>query len=92
MRSRNASSAYPVHTLGKLRGWERQPADKWPTQARGDESGHRDYRDRYRALAASLGFEGHMKLAEAMTQASPASASHQQGFSLSMQVPELALD
>jgi len=25
-----------------------------------------DYRDRYRALATSLGFEGHMKWAEAM--------------------------
>ena len=35
-------------------------------QALGDEPGYRDYRDRYRALATSLGFEGHMKWAEAM--------------------------
>jgi adenylate cyclase len=34
--------------------------------ARGDESAYRDYRDRYRALAASLGFDGHMKWAAAM--------------------------
>jgi hypothetical protein len=32
----------------------------------GDEHAYRDYRDRYRALATSLGFEGHMKWAEAM--------------------------
>ena len=36
-------------------------------QARGDEAGYRDYRDRYRAMATSLGFEGHMEWAEAMT-------------------------
>jgi adenylate cyclase len=36
------------------------------TRARGDEAAYRDYRDRYRALATSLGFEGHMKWAEAM--------------------------
>ena len=34
--------------------------------AKGDESAYRDYRDRYRALATSLGFEGHMEWAEAM--------------------------
>ena len=34
--------------------------------ARGDTSDYRDYRDRYRAMATSLGFEGHMKWAEAM--------------------------
>jgi hypothetical protein len=28
---------------------------------------HCDYRDRYRALATSLGFEGHMAMAEATT-------------------------
>jgi hypothetical protein len=32
----------------------------------GDEAGYRDYRDRYRALATSLGFEGHIAWAEAM--------------------------
>jgi hypothetical protein len=35
-------------------------------KARGDDTGYRDYRDRYRAMATSLGFEGHMKWAEAM--------------------------
>jgi hypothetical protein len=35
--------------------------------AHGDEAGYRDYRDRYRAMATSLRFEGHMKWAEAMT-------------------------
>jgi adenylate cyclase len=34
--------------------------------ARGDESVYRDYRDRYRATAASLGFEGHMQWAQEM--------------------------
>jgi adenylate cyclase len=28
-------------------------------RAEGDEAAYRDYRDRYRAMAASLGFEGH---------------------------------
>jgi hypothetical protein len=35
-------------------------------RARGDETGYRDYRDHYRAMATSLGFEGHMKWAEAV--------------------------
>jgi class 3 adenylate cyclase/tetratricopeptide (TPR) repeat protein len=35
-------------------------------RAKGDDTAYRDYRDRYRAMAASLGFEGHMKWAEAM--------------------------
>jgi hypothetical protein len=35
-------------------------------RARGDEASYRDYRDRYRELATSLGFEGHMAWAEAM--------------------------
>ncbi|MDT5284946.1 MAG: hypothetical protein QOJ20_6141 [Mycobacterium sp.] len=34
--------------------------------ARGDESVYRDYRDRYRATATSLAFEGHMQWAESM--------------------------
>jgi adenylate cyclase len=34
--------------------------------ARGDDVSYRDYRDRYRAMARSLGFEGHMRWAEAM--------------------------
>jgi class 3 adenylate cyclase len=32
----------------------------------GDEAAYRDYRDRYRATARTLGFEGHMEWAEAM--------------------------
>ena len=35
-------------------------------RAEGDENGYCDYRDRYRAMASSLGFEGHMNWAEAM--------------------------
>ena len=35
-------------------------------RARGDEAAYRDFRDRYRAMATSLGFEGHIKWAEAM--------------------------
>ena len=33
---------------------------------RGDETTYRDYRDHYRAMATSLGFEGHIAWAEAM--------------------------
>jgi hypothetical protein len=35
-------------------------------RARGEHTVYRDYRDRYRDMARSLGFEGHMKWAEAM--------------------------
>jgi adenylate cyclase len=35
-------------------------------RARGDEGAYRDYRDRYRDMARTLGFEGHMKWAQAM--------------------------
>ena len=35
-------------------------------RAHGDETAYRDYRDRYRTMATSLGFEGHMQWAEAM--------------------------
>ncbi len=35
-------------------------------QARGDAIAYRDFADRYRALATSCGFEGHMAMAEAM--------------------------
>jgi hypothetical protein len=36
------------------------------SRARGDETAYRDYRDRYRDMATSLGFEGHMQWSEAM--------------------------
>jgi hypothetical protein len=35
-------------------------------RAHGDDTAYRDYRDRYRDMARTLGFEGHMKWAEAM--------------------------
>ena len=35
-------------------------------QALGDETAYRDFRDRYRDTATSLGFEGHIAWAEAM--------------------------
>jgi hypothetical protein len=35
-------------------------------RVRGDETGYRDYRDRYRDMARTLGYEGHMAWAEAM--------------------------
>ena len=35
-------------------------------RARGDEAAYRDFRDRYRDMARSLGFEGHIAWAEAM--------------------------
>ncbi len=42
-------------------------------RAHGDEAGYRDYRDRYRAMATSLGFEGHIAVGrgDAMTAAAP---------------------
>ena len=36
-------------------------------QARGDEAEYQQYRDRYRAMANEIGFEGHIAMAEAMT-------------------------
>ena len=35
-------------------------------QALGEDTAYYDYRDRYRDMATSLGYEGHMKWAEAM--------------------------
>ena len=35
-------------------------------RAHGDEAAYRDYRGRYRAMAKSLGFEGHRMWAQAM--------------------------
>jgi hypothetical protein len=36
------------------------------SRANGDDTAYRDFRDRYRDMARTLGFEGHMKWAEAM--------------------------
>jgi hypothetical protein len=35
-------------------------------RVRGDETGYHDYRNRYRHMATSLGFDGHIAWAEAM--------------------------
>ena len=35
-------------------------------RAHGDEARYREYRDRYRDMAKTLGFEGHIAWAEAM--------------------------
>ena len=35
-------------------------------RTRGDEAAYRDFRDRYRDMAKTLGFEGHIDWAEAM--------------------------
>ena len=35
-------------------------------RANGDDTTYCDYRDRYRAMATELGFEGHIAWAEAM--------------------------
>ena len=35
-------------------------------RAHGDDARYRDYRDRYRDMAKTLGFEGHIAWAEAM--------------------------
>jgi adenylate cyclase len=40
-------------------------------RTRGDEAGYRDFADRYRALATSLDFEGHIAIAEAMPTSPP---------------------
>jgi hypothetical protein len=36
-------------------------------QTLGDDTAYRDYRDRYREMARTLGFEGHTAWAKAMT-------------------------
>jgi adenylate cyclase len=38
----------------------------WEAEARGDDASYRDYRDRYREMGNSLGFEGHIARAEEM--------------------------
>jgi hypothetical protein len=35
-------------------------------KARGDDTGYREFRDRYRDMAKTLGFEGHIAWSEAM--------------------------
>jgi adenylate cyclase len=38
----------------------------WEARAHGDDATYRDYRDQYRAMANSLGFDGHIKWASEM--------------------------
>jgi len=37
-----------------------------PARVQGDDAAYKDFRDRYRAMAKSLGFVGHIAWAEAM--------------------------
>jgi adenylate cyclase len=60
MRHRTATGLQVLHEIWLLR------LRALLARAEGDEASYRDYRDRYRAMATSLGFEGHMKWAEAM--------------------------
>ena len=43
-------------------------------RARGDEAGYRDLTQRHRALATSLGFEGHMAMADALNSPTPSTS------------------
>ena len=51
---------FVIHDITLLRLWALL------ARAHGDEASYRDYRDRYRAMATSLGFEGQRQWAEAM--------------------------
>ena len=55
-----AGNAGAVDNVIVLRLWAQM------ARALGDEAAYRDYRDRYRAIATELGFEGHTKWAEAI--------------------------
>ena len=44
-------------------------------RARGDDVAYRDLVSRYRAMAESLGFEGHIAWAEAMIEGGPGSSA-----------------
>ena len=61
MAAQPTDSGYVLHEIWLL------SLETLLVQANGDEAGYRDHRDRYRSRAASLGFEGHMKWAEAMS-------------------------
>ncbi|HKH50722.1 MAG TPA: cyclase, partial [Mycobacterium sp.] len=52
---------FVLHEIWLLRLWALL------ARARGDEASYREFRDRYCAKATSLGFDGHMAMAEAMT-------------------------
>ncbi len=49
-------------------------------RARGDEAGYRDLAQRHRALATSLGFEGHIAMAEAITPSADTEAAAPPGW------------
>jgi hypothetical protein len=62
-----------VTAIAACRTCGTEPLDIWLlrlcallARAQGDEAGYRDYRDRYRSMAKTLGFEGHIAWAGAM--------------------------
>jgi hypothetical protein len=55
-----ADDGLPVRDIWLLRG------RALLARARGDAAAYADFRDHYRDMATSLGFEGHMAWAEAM--------------------------
>ncbi|MDT5349353.1 MAG: hypothetical protein QOH91_2640 [Mycobacterium sp.] len=59
-------AAAPAHDRLVIREIWLQRLRALLARAHGDQAAYRDYRDRYRAMSASVGFEGHMKWAEAM--------------------------
>jgi adenylate cyclase len=61
LASVRADPAFVVHEITLLR------MRALLARARGDEPRYRDLRDRYRAMATSLAYEGHVALAHAMS-------------------------
>ncbi|WP_264041906.1 adenylate/guanylate cyclase domain-containing protein [Mycobacterium paraffinicum] len=59
-------AAVPIDTGFVLHDLWLLPMRAAEARALGDDVAYRDYRDRYRAMANSLGFEGHIAWAEAM--------------------------
>jgi hypothetical protein len=58
--NRECAQGYVIHEIWLLR------LQALYAEAVGDQPGYRHQRDRYRACATSLGFEGHMKWAAAL--------------------------
>jgi len=59
-------AALPSHIIPAMREITALRLVALLARAHGDGAGYRDYRDRYRDMARSLGFEGHIAWAEAM--------------------------
>jgi hypothetical protein len=62
----NRLAALPTDDVWAARDITVLRLDALFARARGDETGYRDYRDRYRDMAKTLGFDGHIAWAEAM--------------------------